>query len=118
MARATSRPPAPMAIDPQAPEVGVWESAPSRVAPGRGERPVGSRGEGGLAGPGADAVAGPGVVEAVAGGAALEEQVVVGVAVVELEHVVVDVLQSQVDPDPVQPQGLELPAWHRSGGVL
>src|SRR5919197_580436 len=40
MARATSRPPAPMASAPHAPEVGVWESAPSRVAPGRANRSV------------------------------------------------------------------------------
>ena len=98
-----------------------------------GDRPAGARGRGvrvgpeqGRAGAGeplgvdlvADAVAGPRVVEAVAGGAALEEQVVVGVAVVEAEHVVVDVLDGQVDPDPVQPQGLELHAGHRPGGVL
>ncbi len=35
MATATSRPPAPMAIIPSAPLVVVWESAPTRMAPGR-----------------------------------------------------------------------------------
>src|SRR6266516_6512562 len=40
MASATSSPPAPIAIDPHAPEVGVCESAPSRVAPGRANRSV------------------------------------------------------------------------------
>ena len=38
MARATSRPPAPMASMPTPLEVGVWESLPSRVLPGRAKR--------------------------------------------------------------------------------
>ena len=38
MATATSRPPAPMASIPAAPQVGVWLSEPSRVWPGMEKR--------------------------------------------------------------------------------
>src|ERR687898_3222810 len=66
----------------------------------------------------ADAVAGSGEVEAVLGGERLQEDVVVRVLVVELDDVVVHVLHSQVDLDPLDPHLLQLQARHRAGGVL
>ena len=38
MTSATSSPPAPMAMEPRAPEEVVWESAPMSVAPGLAKR--------------------------------------------------------------------------------
>ena len=66
----------------------------------------------------ADAVAGPGEpdAEALAGG--VQEEVVVGVAVVGLEEVVVDVLRRQLGPDPIEVHGLELEHDRGARGVL
>jgi hypothetical protein len=66
----------------------------------------------------ADAVARPRVPEAVPGRERLQEQVVVGVAVVEQEHIVVDVLHGELDADALQAERLELHAGHRPGRVL
>src|SRR6266536_1481170 len=60
----------------------------------------------------ADAVAGPRELHAVARRAGLQEQVVGGVAGVELEHVVVDVDHGEVGPHALDAQGLELHAGH------
>src|SRR6266536_2288692 len=66
----------------------------------------------------ADAVARPREPDAVLGGERLQEQVVVGVAMVELQHVVVDVLHREVDLHLLKPECLELHAGHRAGRVL
>ena len=66
----------------------------------------------------ADAVPGPREPEAVAGGEALQEAVVVRVLEVDLEEVVVDVLDGGLDLDAVDAELLELHQGHRPGRVL
>jgi hypothetical protein len=66
----------------------------------------------------ADAVPGTGVVDAVSGGEALQEAVVVRVLEVELDDVVVNVLDRKIDLDAVDAHPLELKAGHRACGVL
>jgi hypothetical protein len=66
----------------------------------------------------ADAVARTRELDAVPGREGLQEQVVVGVAVVELQHVVVDVLHGEVGLHLVKAERLELHAGHRAGRVL
>ncbi len=65
-----------------------------------------------------DAVARRGVAHAVA--AAERAQVVVlgHVALVDLQHVVIDVQHGELHGDPVDVEGLELHGAHRPGGVL
>src|SRR3989304_2515242 len=117
MATATSRPPAPMASMPSPPEVGGGLSEARRGW--RGAR-------GGLAGDAealqvhlvADAVARPREVDAVLGGHALKEAVVVGVLEAGLEHVVVDVTHGQFCADAGDAHGLELEVGHGARGVL
>ena len=43
---------------------------------------------------------------------------VLGILVVQLDHVVIDVLHDQRDPDAVRPELLELHPGHGAGGVL
>ena len=66
----------------------------------------------------AHAVAGLAVPEAEALARAVQEEVVVRVAVVGLEQVVVDVLRGQLGADVVEPHRLELEHDHRPGRVL
>ena len=66
----------------------------------------------------ADAVAGRREEDAVPGRHILEIAVVVGVAEVPLDHVVVDVADGKLRPDPVDAHGLELEAGHRPRGIL
>ncbi len=66
----------------------------------------------------ADAVTGPREMDAVLGSKRLEELVVVGVLVVELDDVVVNVLDREGDLHPVHAHPLELQARHRAGRVL
>ena len=65
-----------------------------------------------------DPVAGPGENGTVLRGHPLEEEVVLGILVVQLDHVVIDVLHDQRDPDAVHPELLELHPSHGAGGVL
>src|SRR5919106_468689 len=65
-----------------------------------------------------DPVTRPGEHGPVSGRAGLEEEVVVGILVIELDHVVVHVLHDQRDLDPVPPELLELHPRHGAGGVL
>jgi hypothetical protein len=66
----------------------------------------------------ADAVARPREPDAVLGREGLQEQVVVGVAVVELQRVVVDVLHGEIDLHLLEAERLELHAGHRAGRGL
>jgi hypothetical protein len=66
----------------------------------------------------ADAVPGAGVVDAIFGGEALQEAVVVRVLEVELYDVVVNVLDREIHLDAVHAHPLELQAGHRARGVL
>jgi hypothetical protein len=65
-----------------------------------------------------DAVPGTGVVDAVSGGEALQEAVVVRVFEVELDDVMVNVLDRKIHLDAVHAHPLELQAGHRACGVL
>src|ERR671913_29143 len=66
----------------------------------------------------ADAVPGAGVVDAIFGGEALQEAVVVRVLEVELYDVVVNVLDREIHLDAVHAHPLELQTGHRARGVL
>ena len=66
----------------------------------------------------ADPVSGAGVVNAIFGGEALQEAVVVWVLEVELDDVVVNVLDREIHLDAVDAHPLELQAGHRACGVL
>jgi hypothetical protein len=55
---------------------------------------------------------------AIAGTGTLQVAVVVGISEIGLQQVVVYILGGEIDPDPVQPQRLELEHRHGSGGVL
>src|ERR687889_782418 len=58
------------------------------------------------------------VAEAVSGGEALQEAVVVRVLEVELDDVVINVLDREIHPDAVHAHPLELQAGHGACGVL
>jgi hypothetical protein len=66
----------------------------------------------------ADAVARLGEVHAVLGGKRLQENVVIGVLVVELDNVVVYVLDGEGDLNPIYTHLLQLQTGHRAGSVL
>ena len=95
---------------PAAPAVDVWESAPTSSLARRGEalevHVV------------ADAVAGLGVLDAVPAAERLQVVVVVHVALVDLEHVVVDVDDRQRDGRALDAELLELQRGHRARRVL
>ena len=99
-----------MASMPIPPPVGVCESLPSSVGPGLAE-PLQVH----LV---ADAVARPGMVDAALGRHRLEVQVVVVVLRPEAGHVVIDVADGQVGPDPPDAHRLEQQKRRRAGGVL
>ena len=110
MARATDRPPAPMARLPMPPAVGVWESDPMRVLPGTAKFSRWSWWQ--------MPVPGGGEHDAVFGGNAAQVAVVVGVAEAHLQGVVVHVADREFGLDPGQTDGLPLQVGHGARGVL